>query len=210
MTVVVRGAFEQSLKKLFRVQQASDAVEVAQAMFKQLADHGVRLQMVFDNTFDGGVPEQEEAPLRELTRFAYSYGHHLIVICQTREGAESVDDLNGPRTRIAAQQNGRCAEAFRWSEKLAEDYLNATVMSELKARGHGLECYADVMREWLNGTKVRDQFGGWSPTIMSPYARRKCKLGEDPPREAGAAPRGKSTSAVWARQLQKDREQFAG
>ncbi|OLP98633.1 hypothetical protein AK812_SmicGene18908 [Symbiodinium microadriaticum] len=77
-------------------------------------------------------------------------------------------------------------------------------MSELKARGHGLERYADVMREWLNGTKVRDQFGGWNPTIMSPYVRRKCKLGEDVPREARAAPRGKSTSAVWVRQLQKD------
>ena len=204
LTVVLQGAFEQSLKKLFRVQQASDAIEVALSMFKQLADHGVRLQIVFDNTFDNEVPEQSKAPMRDLTRFAFARGHHLIVICQAREGAESVDDLNGVRTRIAAQQNGRCAEEFRWSGKLAERYLNATVMSELKARGPGLERYADVMREWLNGTKVRDQFGGWNPTIMSPYVRRKCKLGEDVPREARAAPRGKSTSAVWVRQLQKD------
>ena len=201
--VVLQGAFEESLETFFRVQKASQAPKVARSMFKMLADHGVRLQIVFDNTFDNEVPEQSKAPMRDLTRFAFARGHHLIVICQTREGAELVDDLNGVRTRIAAQQNGRCAEEFRWSEKLAENYLNATVMSELKARGHGLERYADVMREWLNGTKVRDQFGGWNPTIMSLYVRRMCTLGEDVPREARAAPRGKSTSAVWVRQLQK-------
>ena len=203
LTVVLQGAFEESLETFFRVQKASQAPKVARSMFKMLADHGVRLQIVFDNTFDNEVPEQSKAPMRDLTRFAFAHGHHLIVICQAREGAESVDDLNGVRTRIAAQQNGRCAEEFRWSEKLAENYLNATVMSELKARGHGLERYADVMREWLNGTKVRDQFGGWNPTIMSLYVRRMCTLGEDVPREARAAPRGESTSAVWARQLQK-------
>ncbi|OLP76072.1 hypothetical protein AK812_SmicGene44040 [Symbiodinium microadriaticum] len=203
LMVVLQGAFEESLETFFRVQKASQAPKVARSMFKMLADHGVRLQIVFDNTFDNEVPEQSKAPMRDLTRFAFAHGHHLIVICQAREGAESVDDLNGVRTRIAAQQNGRCAEEFRWSEKLAENYLNATVMSELKARGHGLERYADVMREWLNGTKVRDQFGGWNPTIMSLYVRRMCTLGEDVPREARAAPRGESTSAVWARQLQK-------
>eukprot|EP00437_Effrenium_voratum_P025609 CAMPEP_0181412228 /NCGR_PEP_ID=MMETSP1110-20121109/8311_1 /TAXON_ID=174948 /ORGANISM="Symbiodinium sp., Strain CCMP421" /LENGTH=418 /DNA_ID=CAMNT_0023534929 /DNA_START=82 /DNA_END=1334 /DNA_ORIENTATION=- len=210
LTVVLQGAFEESLETFFRVQKASQAPKVARSMFKMLADHGVRLQIVFDNTFDNEVPEQSKAPMRDLTRFAFVHGHHLIVICQTREGAESVDDLNGVRTRIAAQQNGRCAEEFRWSEKLAENYLNATVMSELKARGRGLERYADVMREWLNGTKVRDQFGGWNPTIMSLYVRRMCKLGEDVPREARAAPRGPSagsagatstSSVVWVREL---------
>ena len=135
LTIVLQGKFDSRLRALVRVPPKCNEIDVAESLFEQLAALGIRLQLVFDNTFDAGVPELLRSDLMQLTRSADSKGHHLIIICQSREGAVSVDCLNGGRSRIAPQQNGSSAEAFRWSCAEANSYLNATVMSELKASG---------------------------------------------------------------------------
>ena len=117
--------------------------------------------------------------LMELTRQAFACGHQLIIVTQSDEGAREIDNLNGARTRIAPQQDGKCAEAFRWPEHLARQYLNRTVMAEFKKRQD--VSVDELMSKWLNATQMRDEFGGWSPTIMSLYTRGYLILGEAPP-----------------------------
>ena len=101
------------------------------------------------------------------------------MVTQSKERADEVDKLNGDRTKIAKQQQGRMAEDFRWSEDLARQYLNATVMAEYQQQNGSS---ADgVMCRWLNGTRMRDQFGGWKPTIMNSYISGNLMLGEESP-----------------------------
>ena len=176
LTVLLKGQFSQNLKKFFRIQDIGDVEDVAGCFFGLLEDHGIRLQIVFDNAFDYGL---EGEPLLALTRLAFEFGHHLIVVTQSKERADEVDKLNGDRTKIAKQQQGRMAEDFRWSEDLARQYLNATVMAEYQQQNGSS---ADgVMCRWLNGTRMRDQFGGWKPTIMNSYISGNLMLGEESP-----------------------------
>ena len=53
--------------------------------------------MVFDNAFDEGL----EKGLLQLSRLAFEFHHHVIVIMQSREMAIEVDKVNGARTRLA-------------------------------------------------------------------------------------------------------------
>ena len=176
LTVLLQGQFSQNLKKFFRIQDIGDVEDVAGCFFGLLEDHGIRLQIVFDNAFDYGLAGE---PLLALTRLAFEFGHHLIVVTQSKERADEVDKLNGDRTKIAKQQQGRMAEDFRWSEDLARQYLNATVMAEYQQQNGSS---ADgVMCRWLNGTRMRDQFGGWKPTIMNSYISGNLMLGEESP-----------------------------
>ena len=175
LTVLLQGEFCQNLKKFFRLHDIGDVEDVARCFFGLLKKHGIRLQIVFDNAFDDGL----QRPLLALTRLAFEFGHHLIVVTQSKERADEVDKLNGDRTKIAKQQQGRMAEDFRWSEDLARQYLNATVMTEYQQQNGSS---ADgVMCRWLNGTRMRDQFGGWKPTVMNSYISGNLMLGEASP-----------------------------
>jgi hypothetical protein len=144
-----------------------------------MAQHGTCLTFIIDNAFDNGIDKSDnsKSAVMELTRFAFDCGHHLIIISQTEEGADEIGDLNGARTRIAPQQNGKRAEDYRWGEDLASQYLNETVLAESKKRNSTV---ADIRREWLNATRMRDRFGGWNPTIMSLYVRGYLQLVEEP------------------------------
>lgn len=137
------------------------------------------MTFIIDNAFDNGIDKSDnsKSAVMELTRFAFDCGHHLIIIAQTEEGADEIGDLNGARTRIAPQQNGKRAEDYRWGEDLASQYLNETVLAESKKRNSTV---ADIRREWLNATRMRDRFGGWNPTIMSLYVRGYLQLVEEP------------------------------
>lgn len=177
MTVLLRGEFSQNLRKFFRTTDAAVALKVARPFFTRMAQHGIRLTFIIDNAFDNGI-ENSKSAVMELTRFAFDSGHHLIIIAQTEEGADEIGDLNGARTRIAPQQNGKRAEDYRWGEDLASQYLNKTVLAESKNRNSTV---ADIREEWLNATRMRDRFGGWNPTIMSLYVRGYLQLGEEPP-----------------------------
>ena len=178
MTVLIRGEFSQNLRKIFRTTDAAVALEVARPFFTRMAQHGICLTFIIDNAFDNGIEKTMTSAVMELTRFAFDSGHHLIIIAQTEEGAAEIGDLNGARTRIAPQQTGKGAEDFRWGEDLASQYLNKTVLAESKKRNSTV---ADIKREWLNATRMRDRFGGWNPTIMSLYVRGYLQLGEEPP-----------------------------
>ena len=173
MTVLLRGEFQQNLKDFFRTPDAAVALKVAQPFFACMAQRGVGLTFIIDNGIDNS-----KSAVMELTRFAFDCGHHLIIIAQSEKGAGEIGDLNGARTRIAPQQNGKRAEDYRWGEDLASKYLNKTVLAESKKRNSTV---ADIRREWLNATRMRDRFGGWNPVIMSYYVRGYRQLGEEPP-----------------------------
>ena len=174
LTVLLRGEFKENLQNFFRLEAIGDIENVARCVFRLLNKHGICLQMVFDNAFDEGL----EKGLLQLSRLAFEFHHHVIVIMQSKEMAIEVDKLNGARTRLAMQQQGSKAEDFRWSEHLARQYLNSTVMTECQRQNRSSD---GVMSRWLNGTQMCDQFGGWIPTIMDLYISGDRKLGEAPP-----------------------------
>ena len=178
MTVLLQGEFEQSLKDFFRVPDASLALKVARSFFDQMKRDGISLRIIIDNAFDNGLKGDGNA-LMELTRRAFEFGHQLVIVTQSDAAATQIDDLNGVRTKIAPQQEGKHAEDFRWSEDLARQYLNRTVMTDVKKWQN--VSVDELMREWLNGTKMSDGLGGWSPSTMSLYTRGYLSLGEAPP-----------------------------
>ena len=228
VTVFLQRNFQKNLKGFFRVEDVADAVDVAEELFRILRERGVRLQIVFDNTFDTGLKGQENnliSNLLALTRAAHKFGHHLIVITQTEDAAHEVANLNGARTRLVEQQK---APSYRWSKGEAEEYLKAA------------KAFAGEAERVLNMTQVPDEVGGWKPVDIEEYlqtgrrpeapqqgqGRRlkhahcfvlicpllrfvsmKCRLsfyfieGAHSPVQGG---RSTAISAVWVRQLQKD------
>ena len=69
----------------------------------------------------------------ELMRHAVECGHQLVIVTHSHEVATEIDNLNGVRTKITPQQDGKRAEDFRQSEDLAHQYLNRTVMTDVKS-----------------------------------------------------------------------------
>ncbi|CAE7733038.1 SEC14 [Symbiodinium microadriaticum] len=123
-----------------------------QFVFSQIASDGISLRIIIDTAFDCGLKGDSNA-LMELMRHAVECGHQLVIVTHSHEVATEIDNLNGVRTKITPQQDGKRAEDFRQSEDLAHQYLN---------------------REWLDATKMRDGPGGWS-------MRGYLSLGEAPP-----------------------------
>ena len=161
LTVMLRGGFKRNLKRFFRLEDVGDVEDVARCVFWLLKNHGICLQLVFDNAFDAGL---EKGLIIALGRLALEHGHNLIVIVRSKEMAIEVANLNGDRTRIARQQQGSIAEEYRWSEHLARQYLNSTVITECQRHNGSFD---DVMCRWLNATQTRDQLGGWKPFDMN-------------------------------------------
>ena len=73
LTVVLRGLFRQNLQKFFRIQDIGDVEDVARCCFGLLKEHGIRLQIVFDNAFDYGLG----GAIAGLTRLAFD--HNQVV-----------------------------------------------------------------------------------------------------------------------------------
>ena len=158
VSVLLQGEFTYSLEEFFRT-PAKWAAQVAFKLFRRLSQRGIRLQMVLDNTFDQGLHGQKGwsvTVLMELTRFAHEFDHHLIVITQSEEAANEVDDLNGERTRKVEQSE---APFYRWSKEQAQKYLKT--MTTLTK---GVE-------EVLKMSEVPDKFGGWRPVSIKEYLR---------------------------------------
>ena len=74
---------------LGRLREASDVLHVARSMFEQLAGHNVR-RMILGNSFDDGMGVHRDA-LRELSQRAHEFGHHLIVVYQSKHGAGEIE-----------------------------------------------------------------------------------------------------------------------
>ena len=155
VTALLQGDFISSLQDFFRLTQPSQAAPVALELFRILTDHRIRLQMVFDNTFDTGLGGQETA-LMALTRFAHEFDHHLIAITQTEEAADEVANLNGARTRKVKQQK---APSYRWSKRQAEEYLKT------------VKAFTGEVERVLNMTQVPDEVGGWKPVDIKEYLK---------------------------------------
>ena len=158
VTVLLQRDFQKNLKGFFRVADVADAVDVASEQFRILKQRGIRLQMVFDNTFDTGVGN-DPSLLMGLTRHAFSFGHHLIVITQSEEAAREAGTLNGARTRLWPQQVGH---AYRWSNSQAREYLatKSTRVSNVNEM---------QVEEVLNMTQIPDEFGGWKPVDIDEF-----------------------------------------
>ena len=155
VTVLLQRDFQKNLKAFFRVGDVADAVDVASELFRILRERGIRLQMVFDNTFDTGLQGQE-TNLMALTRAAHEFDHHLIAISQTAEAADEVANLNGARTRKVEQQE---PSSYRWSKGQAEEYLKA------------VKTLTEKDERVLNMTQVPDEVGGWKPVDIKEYLR---------------------------------------
>ncbi|CAJ1443416.1 unnamed protein product [Effrenium voratum] len=109
VTVLLQGKFAGILEEFFRVSSADQAPRVAMELFRIMNQHGIRLQIVFDNTFDTGLMGEDpllgQIPLlMDLTRHAFQYRHHLIVTTQSEEAAREAATLNGERTRAVQQE----------------------------------------------------------------------------------------------------------
>jgi len=185
VTVFLQGDFNGNLKAFFRLGDVADAAPVALQLFRILKERGIRLQMVFDNTFDTGLQGQE-TKLMALTRAAHEFDHHLIAISQTAEAANEVANLNGARTRKVEQQE---PPSYRWSKGRAKEYLKA------------VNTLTEKDERVLNMTQVRDEVGGWKPVDIKEYLRTG-RRPEAP--QQGQGGRSTATPAVWVRQLQKD------
>ena len=155
VTVLLQRDFQKSLKAFFRVGDVADAVDVASELFRILRERGIRLQMVFDNTFDTGLQGQE-TNLMALTRAAHEFDHHLIAISQIAEAANEVANLNGARTRKVEQQE---PPSYRWSKGQAKEYLKA------------VNTLTEKDERVLNMTQVPDEVGGWKPVDIKEYLR---------------------------------------
>eukprot|EP00435_Cladocopium_sp_Y103_P032445 s3172_g8.t1 len=155
VTVLLQGIFGESLRDFLRIENADNAARVALELFRILKQRSIRLQIVFDNTFDTGLRGQE-TNLMALTRAAHEFDHHLIAITQTEEAADEVANLNGARTRKVEQQKAR---SYRWSKGQAEEFLRAA------------KAFAGQAERVLNMTQVPDEVGGWKPVDIKEYLK---------------------------------------
>ena len=156
VTVLLQGNFQKNLRDFFRIEDADDAARVALELFRTLKQRGIRLQMVFDNTFDTGLRGQDQL-LMDLTRHAFQYRHHLIVITQSEEAAREAATLNGERTRAVQQEDAR---TYRWRNTQARDFLTNNPLMDFR------EQTVEVV---LNMTQIPDTFGGWRPVSIMEY-----------------------------------------
>ncbi|CAJ1347915.1 unnamed protein product [Effrenium voratum] len=143
----------------FRVSDPAVATDVAWALFLLLEEQGIRLQIIFDNTFDGGVGI-ERSTFMDLIRAAFQYGHHLIVVVQS--AANQVADLNGARTRQAPQQH-------------EEERVYVGSRADKNVLGEGRQQRAAVggqFMEVLNMTQVPDDFERWKRLTSTSICRR--------------------------------------
>ena len=155
VTVLLQGDFTVNLQDFFGVVRTGEAGPVALELFRILRERSIRLQIVFDKTFDTGLQGQD-TNLRALTRAAHEFDHHLIAITQTGEAADEVANLNGARTRKVEQQQAR---SYRWSRGQAEEYLKAA------------KAFAGEAERVLNMTQVPDEVGGWKPVDIKEYLK---------------------------------------
>ena len=155
--VLLQEDFQQSLRDFFRVAEAARAVQVASVLLDLLQAGGIRLQIIFDNTFDQGLQGQETL-LLGLTRSAFDCGHHLIVVTQSEKAVQEVANLSGERSRAWAQNDSR---SYRWGRMEAKKYLENNPL-------HSNEQTIDAV---LNITAVPDQIGGWRAVRIDEYLR---------------------------------------
>ena len=156
--VLLQGDFTKNVRDFFRVSDPAVATDVAWALFPLLKRQGIRLQIIFDNTFDGGVGI-ERSTFMDLIRAAFAHGHHFIVVVQSTEAANQVADLNGARTRQAPQQREE-ERVYRWDQEQAKMYLE---------RGKEQQLEGQLIEEVLNMAQVPDDFGRWKPVDIDEY-----------------------------------------
>ncbi|CAJ1420802.1 unnamed protein product [Effrenium voratum] len=194
VTVLLQGKFAGILEEFFRVSSADQAPRVAMELFRIMNQHGIRLQIVFDNTFDTGLMGEDpllgQIPLlMDLTRHAFQYRHHLIVTTQSEEAAREAATLNGERTRAVQQEDAR---TYRWRNTQARDFLTNNPLMDFR------EQTVEVV---LNMTQIPDTFGGWRPVSIMEYVQTG-RRPQAPQEGQGAI--AAIARAVWVRQLQQE------
>ena len=155
--VLLQGDFQQSLRDFFRVADAAKAMQVSRVLFDLLQARGIRLQIVFDNSFDQGLQGQDTL-LMGLTRSAFECGHHLLVVTQSEKAAQEVANLNGARSRAWGQNDAR---SYRWERMEARKYV----------QNNPLRSNEQTIDAVLNMTQVPDEIGGWRPVDVDEYLR---------------------------------------
>ena len=180
--VLLAGDFVPSVQEFFRVPTPQLAVDVAEFLFPLLKAKGIRLRIVFDNTFNRGIAT-DETNLMGLIRPAFEHGQHIIAITQSKKAAEELADLNGERTRLAVQQQQE-ERMYRWARTQARTFLETKELEE-------------VIDKVLNNTEIPDDFGLWRPVAITEYVNtgRKPKA---PQRAPGAKLKCSQTAYVFS------------
>ncbi|CAE7318164.1 unnamed protein product [Symbiodinium sp. CCMP2592] len=153
--VLLQGDFQKNLKDSFRVADAADAVQVSSVLFDLLQARGIRLQILFDNTFDRGLHGQQEL-LLGLTRYAFECGLHLLVVTQSEKAVQEAANLNGARSRAWAQNDAR---SYRWERMEARKHV----------QNNPLRSNEQIIDAVLNMTQVPDQIGRRRPVDVDEY-----------------------------------------
>ena len=182
--VLLAGDFPENIQEFFRVPTPRLAVDVAKFLFPLLKAKGIRLRIVFDNTFDRGIATHETS-LMGLIRPAFEHGQHIIAITQTKKAAEELAGLNGARTRVAVQQQPE-ERMYRWSREQARTYLETKELEEVIDK-------ASV----LNSTEIPDDFGLWRPVDITEYVNTGMKP-KAPQRAPGAKLKCSQTAYVFS------------
>ena len=181
--VLLAGDFPGNIQEFFRVPTPQLVVDVAEILFPLLKAKGIRLRIVFDNTFDRGIATHETS-LMGLIRPAFEHGQHIIAITQTKKAAEELAGLNGARTRVAVQQQPE-ERMYRWSREQARTYLETKELEEVIDK-------ASV----LNSTEIPDDFGLWRPVDITEYVNTGMKP-KAPQRAPGAKLKCSQTAYVF-------------
>ena len=180
--VLLAGDFLKNVQEFFRVPTPQLAVDVAEFLFPLLKAKGIRLRIVFDNTFDRGIAT-DETSLMGLIRPAFEHGQHIIAITQSKKAAEELADLNGERTRLAVQQQQE-ERMYRWSREQARTFLETKELEE-------------VIDKVLNNTEIPDDFGLWRPVAITEYVNTGIKP-KAPQRAPGAKLKCSQTAYVFS------------
>ena len=180
--VLLAGEFPENVQEFFRVPTPQLVVDVAEILFPLLKAKGIRLRIVFDNTFDRGIATAETS-LMGLIRPAFEHGQHIIAITQSKKAAEELAGLNGARTRVAVQQQPE-ERMYRWSREQARTYLETKELEE-------------VIDKVLNKTEIPDDFGLWKPVDITEYVNTGMKP-KAPQRAPGAKLKCSQTAYMFS------------
>ena len=151
--VLLQNDLDQRLRRFFRISEVGSTATIATAFFLALRDKDIRLHLIFDNVLDSGATSDViKDRVKALARAASKCGHQVLFTMQEKEAADSMANLNGETTNLAALQNSTVG-AYRWTQNEATQLIQ-TLASDSN------------ITKVLSETKIPDNFGRWRPRAI--------------------------------------------
>ena len=157
--VLLQNDLDEELETFFRVSEVSSTAKIATAFFRAPRKQNIRLHLIFDNVLDSGATSDViKDRLKALARAACKSGHQVLFTMQEKEAADSVANLNGETTNLAALQNSTIG-AYRWTQNEATQLIQ-TLTSDSPPQTEM------NITKVLSETKIPDNFGRWRPRAI--------------------------------------------